>query len=89
MAALLITYDLNEPGQKYDSLYETIKALGAWWHYLDSTWIVKCSLTPDQAFEKVRTSLDEGDHILILDVTADKRQGWLPQEAWDWINKNV
>lgn len=37
MSALLISYDLNKPGQKYERLYEKIKALGTWWHYLDST----------------------------------------------------
>ena len=29
MAALLITYDLNKPGQNYDSLYEKIRELGS------------------------------------------------------------
>ena len=49
MSALLITYDLNAPGQKYDDLYQEIKDLGStWWHYLDSTWVVKTTLTPDQ-----------------------------------------
>jgi hypothetical protein len=40
MSALLITYDLNSPGRKYDALHDEIKALGAWWHYMESTWIV-------------------------------------------------
>ncbi len=35
-----VTYDLNEPGQDYANLYESIKSVGAWWHYLDSFWLV-------------------------------------------------
>ena len=48
--ALLISYDLNKPGQNYDKLYAKIKELRTWWHYLDSTWIVVSALTPSQAF---------------------------------------
>lgn len=58
MSALLITYDLNKPGQNYEELYERIKRLGTWWHYLGSTWIVICPLTPSQAFDRIRESLD-------------------------------
>lgn len=32
MAALLITYDLNKPGQDYEGLFEEIKSFCAWWH---------------------------------------------------------
>lgn len=89
MSVLLITYDLNQPGQKYDALYEKIKSLGPWWHYLDSTWLVSTTSTPDQACERIRSTLDNGDHVLILNITGDTSQGWLPQAAWDWINKHV
>lgn len=41
---LLIGYDLNAPGQDYGDLIEAVKASGARWHYLDSTWLVKTSL---------------------------------------------
>ena len=40
MGTLLIGYDLDKPGQNYESLFVAIKTLGEWWHYLDSTWLV-------------------------------------------------
>lgn len=86
MSLILITYDLNRPGQDYKDLHETIKALGTWWHFLDSTWIVKCYLAPSQVWEKLSTVTDANDSFLILDVTADSRAGWLPEDAWDWLN---
>jgi hypothetical protein len=88
MAVKLITYDLNRPGQKYDELYEEIKALGtSWWHYLDSTWLVASSLSCDAIVDRLRKHMDSGDQCLVVDVSGDSKQGWLPQEAWDWINK--
>jgi len=89
MSALLITYDLNKPGQNYDKLYDAIKGLGTWWHYLDSTWIVDTSLTPAQVWEELRPAVDTGDSVLIVDITNDPNSGWLPQKAWAWIKEHV
>ena len=86
---LLITYDLNKPGQDYKSLFEAIKALGAWWHHLDSTWIVVSSKTPAQAWTSLAPTLDQSDHCLIIDITGDTYNGWLPKQAWDWMRSNV
>lgn len=89
MAALLITYDLNKPGQDYDGLFEEIKSMGTWWHYLDSTWIVATSLNVSAAADRIRAKLDNSDHFLVLDITGDTSQGWLPKDAWSWINSHV
>ncbi|GAC69413.1 hypothetical protein [Gordonia soli] len=89
MSALLISYDLNKPGQKYDDLYEKIKALGPWWHYLDSTWIVVSSLSPSQALDRLKPALDDSDSVLVVDISGDSYSGWLPQKAWDWLRKHV
>ena len=85
MRRLLITYDLNKQGQNYKALYEAIKALGAWWHYLDSTWMVQTYDTVQSASDKLLKHIDKNDFLLVVDVTGDTMQGWLPKEAWDWI----
>ena len=90
MGALLITYDLNKPGKDYDALYDKIKGLGSyWWHYLDSTWIVDTPLSPAAASEQLRTVLDASDRLLIINVTGDASDGWLEQDAWNWIKQHV
>ena len=48
-----INYDLKQPGQNYNELYEAIKSCGAWWHYLDSTWLVDTSLTAQGIWNKL------------------------------------
>lgn len=89
MSALLITYDLNKPGQNYQGLYEEIKSFGAWWHHLDSTWIVDTRLTVETVADRIRTKVDDSDHFLVLNITGDANQGWLPKKAWEWINTHV
>lgn len=83
---LLITYDLNQPGQQYNDLYEEIRKAGTWWHYLDSTWIIETNQNPQYWTDRLSKHLDENDCILIIEV-CENRQGLLPKRAWDWLRK--
>ena len=89
MKKFLITYDLKVADKAYyNGLYEAIKVLGTWWHYLDSTWIIKnSSLTANQIYERLEPHINKsnGDHILVIELGIDK-QGWLPADAWTWLN---
>jgi hypothetical protein len=82
----LIAYDLNRPGQNYDALISAIKSLGAWWHHLDSTWLVKSSLSTSQIRDLLRPHLDSGDELLIINVTGDARS-WIGfnARAGNWM----
>lgn len=74
MATILIGYDLNRPSQNYDGLHDAIKGLGsAWWHHLDSTWIVKTTKTPKQVRDQLAELVDKNDELLVIDVTARPR----------------
>lgn len=83
---LLITYDLNKPGKDYPDLYEAIKNLGAWWHHLDSTWLVDTSLTPYQAWSRLSSVVDKNDTVLVIRVTGDY-SGWLTERAQNWLRE--
>ncbi|BEU87846.1 hypothetical protein TAMA11512_13100 [Selenomonas sp. TAMA-11512] len=84
----LITYDLNRPGQNYDSLYQAIKALGSsWWHYLDSTWLVNTELNAKQITQRLTKCLDKSDRLLVIKTTR-AYDGWLKKEAWEWIHQH-
>ena len=80
-----INYDLKRPGQDYSKIYEAIKSCGAWWHYLGSTWLVDTSLDASGIWRRLAAHVDRNDWVLVIGVTQDS-QGWLPKEAWEWIN---
>ncbi|MEI6191079.1 MAG: hypothetical protein WCP24_01755, partial [bacterium] len=64
-----------------------LKSIGPWWHYLDSTWIVKSTLTPQQIYQRIGPGLLlQNDFILVIEIVPGNKFGWLPQEAWNWIN---
>ena len=83
---LLITYDLNRPGQNYNDLYKEIKKAGTWWHHLDSTWIISTSSTPAQWQKRLQKHMDDNDNLLVIEV-CDNYQGWLPDKAWKWLKE--
>jgi hypothetical protein len=43
---MLVGYDLNKPAQDYPKLIEKLKNFSAWWHHLDSTWLVRTPFPP-------------------------------------------
>ena len=90
MPAMLINYDLNVPGQKYDNLIERIKAYPGWANLMKSTWMVSGStITPQSVYDDLRPIIDDGDHLFVVDITGQRRQGWLGQKIWDWIKQHV
>ena len=86
MAVYAVCYDLRKSGQDYSGLYEAIKGYGNWMHYLDSTWFIKTNQTPQQIFDTLKPHIDDNDYLLIIEVKNNK-QGWLPEEAWEWFRQ--
>ena len=81
---LLISYDLNKPGQDYSALHNEIKKADTWWHHLDSTWIISTSESPEQWADKLLKHLDDNDFLLVIEI-CNNYQGWLPKRAWTWL----
>ncbi|WP_217489778.1 hypothetical protein [Streptomyces malaysiensis] len=87
--SLLIGYDLNRPGQDYGSLHEAIKALGAWWHNLDSTWIVATSKTTTQVRDELKKHIDTNDELLVVELTGVGAWSGFPASGSEWLKKNL
>lgn len=73
----LMSYDLRKPGRNYDGLYQALKSIGPWWHYLESTWLISTQENATQIYNRVVRSIDPDDRLLIVDIGKD-RYGWLP-----------
>ncbi len=81
---LIVTYNLRGAAASYGKFYEALKAQGAWWHYLPTTWLLHTNQTSEQVFSTVRAHLLPADHIFI-GTLQNGYNGWLPKDAWDWI----
>ena len=86
---ILITYDLNSPGQDYPDLYDAIKAISSiWWHNLTSVWLVDTNLSTRQVHERIKRYIDKNDELFIVRITKDYT-GYLPERAWKWLKNRV
>ena len=72
MATILIAYDIHSPeGEACDNLTEKIRSLGAWWHHLETTWIVKSVHTPAEIRDQLRAYIGIDDQLLVIDISDD------------------
>lgn len=81
-----IILDLKNIFHNYDDLYEELQNSPSWWHYIKSTWLIRTEETSNQIWNRIQNHITPKDFALIIEVNKDY-QGWLPQEAWDWINE--
>lgn len=82
----LITCNLKTPNWNYTGFLTAITQLGAWWHYIDSTWIIKdTNHTPQTMHQILGPHLSRTDYILIVEIVNTNKYGWLPPDAWQWL----
>jgi hypothetical protein len=90
MRTLLVGYDLNRPGQNYPDLYAALKAVPLWWHYLDSTWLLRTEESASALRDRLLAHVDRGDEIIVIDVTG-REAAWagFDQRGSQWIRENL
>ena len=84
----IISYDLKGSVNSYKPLFEELQKSYKWWHFLNSTWIVFRYESLAELGPKLRALIYQPDRLLILPAKGPA-DGWLPQEAWTWINQNI
>ena len=90
MAIYVIGYDIHpKVGETYDELTKAIKAIGPWWHCLDSTWLVKSELSAEQVRDIVLAKMKNNDQLLV--VTYSRAAAWagFNEECNSWLRNNL
>lgn len=75
--------------KKFHKNLTEAEGITAWWHYLDSAYIIKVgyevtALNVSQFIQQIAPK----KRFFTTEITLDNYNGYLPQQAWDWINKN-
>ena len=87
--AYAVSYDLRVKAKPdYSGLFEELKNSPAWWHYLESTWLIVTEETVEEVWNRLGRHVHQRDSLLIIEV-RNNAQGWLLKDAWKWINQNV
>jgi len=90
LATILIGYDVHSPtGNAYDDLVKAIQSLGAWWHHLETIWIVQSAYTPGAIRDRLKPRMGVQDQLLIIDISGDTA-GWfgVNESGSKWLQDN-
>lgn len=66
---LLVTYDLDRPGQNYDAVRGRIESLGKWLHVQQSVYYLHTALNAQQTHSAIWQVMDSNDRLIVADVT--------------------
>lgn len=89
MSTLLVGYDLNKSGKNYDGLIEKLKTFSSWWHQLDSTWIIKTTMTCVQVRDLLQPLIDNDDELLVVKLSGDGAWVGFNDEGSKWLKNNL
>lgn len=88
MAVLLVTYDLNKPGQNHSKVLEYIKGFAAWARLSESCYAIKTDLSPGDVCGAIRKLMDNNDHVYIITLSRPY-SGFGPKEVNEWLESNL
>ena len=86
MSVKLITYDLNQPGQKHQKVVEKIKDYGKWARLSESSYAVDTASSA--IFEDFKPLLDQNDHFLVV-AMSKPFAGRQSNEVLDWLRNRL
>ena len=89
MSAKTITYDPQAPGRDYTTLFDAIKAFGAWCHIAESVWIVVTEASVVEIRDALLKVVDGNDLLVVLELSGT----WACANVLDtqaaWLKKNL
>lgn len=86
MRTVLITYDLNAPGQNYGKVLEVIRSYPAWCRIATSAYEVQTYETVTKVRDKLVRVMDTNGTVFVVDVTGQPSAWYgLPADVGSWI----
>jgi len=89
MKTYVVGYDLNKPGQNYTKLIERLQSYPNWWHYLDSTWVIKTDWTTMQLRDDLLPYIDKNDELLVVRLEGEGAWYGFEDKASVWLRDNL
>ena len=89
MAAYIVSYDLNTPGQKYECLTDKLKAYGTYWHMQGSVWIIVSEDNATEIRDNLKTCLDSNDELFVGALSGEAAWSGYGSEISKWLKDHL
>ena len=85
MAIILVTYDLNKPGQNYQKVYDYLESF-TYCKDMDSVYLLDTSTSPKDIRNHLKGIVDGNDTLFVVKITKT----WAAHNysCGDWLNKS-
>ncbi len=81
----LVAFNLQNKRHHYDIFLDALQMTN-WFNFFDNAWLISTDESAQEITERLERYIKEGDFLLVIRVT-DEYYGLLPDEAWDWLQK--
>jgi hypothetical protein len=59
-----------------------------WITYAPNCWILYTTSSTETWYKHLKARLDDKDTFFICELNLNNRQGWLPKDIWQWIERD-
>ncbi len=87
MPVLIITYDLNDPGQNYHDVLDFIKSY-PWAKLSESSYAIETNKSPNTIFNRISKFLDKNDTLYVITLRVPWN-GQGSKKVIDWLRKRL
>ncbi len=85
---LVVSYDLKNPGQNYQTLLQRIKAYDSWARLGGSAYLILTSDSPAQVRDNLIAVLDRNDQLFVGTAPAPSAWYGMADDVSNWIQAN-
>lgn len=89
--AYILTFDRDDM-LNYKEIHDKIISLPDltnWFHYIKSSYILITTAQSASILSgKIKPFMPD-KRFLVVELNLNNRNGWLPNDAWDWIRKQT
>lgn len=84
---LLVTFSLRNPNKDYSQFLVTMRGNALQWlHFIEQTCILTTLHDVQHFADLLYPHIESTDSFIVVRIVPHEYQGFLPKEAWDWLN---
>jgi hypothetical protein len=84
----LVTFSLRNKSKDYAPFFVAVRGNALqWWHFIEQSCVVTTNHDVNSYAHQLLPYIEATDSLLVVAITPHEFQGWLPQQAWSWLNQ--
>lgn len=84
-----ISFNFEGRNPPTEAIRKVLNKATDWVTYAPNCWMIYSKQPMAETwYTRLRKVVHEDDSLFVCELDISNRQGWLPQNVWDWIDKD-